>query len=46
MHSETDPADRVATITMRTAVRDAAQLRKVLKQLGGLANVLRVARSG
>ena len=46
VHSETDPADRVATITMRTAVRDAAQLRKVLKQLGGLANVLRVTRSG
>jgi GTP pyrophosphokinase len=46
VHSEVDPADRVATITMRTAVRDAAQLRQVLKQLGGIGNVLRVVRSG
>ena len=35
VHSSTDPADRVATIHMRTAVRDAAQLRQVLKRLSG-----------
>ena len=46
VHSEVDPADRVATITMRTAVRDVAQLRQVLKRLGGIGNVLRVVRSG
>ena len=44
--SETDPADRVATILMRTAVRDAAQLRQVLKRLTGINSVLRAERAG
>ena len=44
--SETDPADRVATILMRTAVRDAAQLRQVLKRLTGINSVLRAVRAG
>jgi GTP pyrophosphokinase len=46
VHSSTDPADRVATIHMRTAVRDAAQLRQVLKRLGAVGNVLRAVRAG
>ncbi len=46
VHSSTDPADRVATIHMRTAVRDAAQLRQVLKRLSAVANVLRAVRAG
>jgi GTP pyrophosphokinase len=46
VNSSTDPADRVATILMRTAVRDAAQLRQVLKRLSGVANVLRAVRAG
>jgi GTP pyrophosphokinase len=46
VHSNTDPADRVATILMRTAVRDTTQLRHVLKRLGGVANVLRAVRAG
>jgi GTP pyrophosphokinase len=46
VNSSTDPADRIATIHMRTAVRDAAQLRLVLKRLGGVANVLSAVRSG
>ena len=46
VHSSTDPADRVATIHMRSAVRDAAQLRQVLKRLGSVASVLRAVRAG
>jgi GTP pyrophosphokinase len=46
VNSSTDPADRVATIHMRTAVRDVAQLRQVLKRLGGVASVLRAVRAG
>ena len=46
VNSSTDPADRVATIHMRTAVRDAAQLRLVLKRLSGIASVLRAVRAG
>ena len=44
VNSSTDPADRVATIIMRTAVRDAAQLRQVLKKLAGVNSVLRAQR--
>jgi GTP pyrophosphokinase len=46
VNSNTDPADRIATIVMRTAVRDAAQLRQVLKRLGAVPNVLRAVRAG
>jgi GTP pyrophosphokinase len=46
VNSNTDPNDRVATILMRTAVRDSAQLRQVLKRLRSIANVLRAARAG
>ena len=46
VNSSTDPADRIATIQMRTAVRDARQLRQVLKRLGGVANVLSAVRTG
>ena len=45
VNSSTDPADRVATIVMRTAVRDAAQLRQVLKKLAGVNSVLRALRA-
>lgn len=45
VNSSTDPADRVATIAMRTAVRDADQLRQVLKRLSGVPGVLRAERS-
>jgi GTP pyrophosphokinase len=44
VNSNTDPADRVATIVMRTAVRDTAQLRQVLKKLAGVNSVLRAQR--
>lgn len=44
--SNTDPADRIATIEMRTAVRDLAQLRLVLKRLRAVANVLKAERCG
>ncbi len=44
VNSNTDPADRVATIVMRTAVRDAAQLQQVLKKLAGVNSVLRAVR--
>jgi len=44
--SNTDPADRIATIEMRTAVRDIAQLRLVLKRLRAVANVLKAERCG
>jgi GTP pyrophosphokinase len=43
--SQVDRADRVATIMMRTAVRDAAQLQQLLKRLGGINSVLRAQRS-
>ena len=46
VNSSTDPADRVATIVMRTAVRDVAQLRLVLKRLRSVANVLKAERAG
>jgi GTP pyrophosphokinase len=46
VNSNTDPADRIATIQMRTAVRDATQLRKILKRLRGVANVLSAVRAG
>ena len=45
VNSETDPRDRIATIVMRTAVRDVTQLRRVLKRLRGVANVLKAERS-
>ena len=45
VNSNTDPADRVATIVMRTAVRDAGQLRQVLKKLAGVNSVLRAVRA-
>jgi GTP pyrophosphokinase len=44
VNSSTDPADRVATIVMRTAVRDTAQLRQVLNKLAGVNSVLRAQR--
>jgi len=43
--SEVDPAERVATILMRTAVRDAAQLRLLLKRLAAINSVLRAQRA-
>ena len=45
VNSNTDPADRVATIVMRTAVRDAGQLRQVLNKLAGVNSVLRAVRA-
>ncbi|MCC7463283.1 MAG: bifunctional (p)ppGpp synthetase/guanosine-3',5'-bis(diphosphate) 3'-pyrophosphohydrolase [Gammaproteobacteria bacterium] len=44
VNSNTDPRDRIATIVMRTAVRDTEQLRQVLQRLGDVANVLKVER--
>ena len=44
VNSSTDPKDRIATIVMRTAVRDAEQLRQVLQRLGAVANVLKAER--
>ena len=44
MNSNTDPNDRVATIVMRTAVRDTEQLRQVLQRLARVANVLKAER--
>jgi GTP pyrophosphokinase len=44
VNSNTDPDDRIATIELRTAVHDARQLARVLKQLKGVANVLRAQR--
>ncbi|MFM2288036.1 MAG: hypothetical protein RL684_1179 [Pseudomonadota bacterium] len=46
VNSNTDPADRIATIVMRTAVRDAAQLRQVLARLSQVPNVLKAERAG
>jgi GTP pyrophosphokinase len=45
VNSNTDPADRIATIEMRTAVHDAAQLARVLKRLKAVPNVLRAQRA-
>ncbi len=44
VNSNTDPDDRVATIVMRTAVRDSEQLGRVLQRLSGVPNVLRAQR--
>jgi GTP pyrophosphokinase len=44
VNSDTDPDDRVATIVMRTAVRDVDQLARVLQRLTGVPNVLRARR--
>ena len=44
VNSNTDPKDRVATIVMRTAVRDTEQLRQVLQHLGRVPNVLKAER--
>jgi GTP pyrophosphokinase len=44
VNSDTDPDDRVATIVMRTAVRDIDQLARVLQRLTGVPNVLRAQR--
>jgi GTP pyrophosphokinase len=45
VNSATDPNDRIATIVLRTAVRDTAQLTRVVKLLKGVANVLRAQRA-
>ena len=45
VNSDTDPNDRIATILVRTAVRDTAQLTRVLKLLKSVANVLRAQRA-
>jgi GTP pyrophosphokinase len=44
VNSDTDPKDRVATIVMRTAVHDHAQLGRVLQRLAAVPNVLRAHR--
>ena len=44
VNSSTDPKDRIATIVMRTAVRDSEQLRQVLQRLSAVANVLKAER--
>jgi GTP pyrophosphokinase len=44
VNSNTDPTDRVATIVMRTAVRDSEQLGRVLQRLSAVPNVLRALR--
>jgi GTP pyrophosphokinase len=44
VNSNTDPRDRIATITLRTAVADVAQLNRLLKRLKSVPNVLRTAR--
>src|SRR3984957_10099701 len=44
VNSDTDPNDRVATIDMRTAVRDSEQLGRVLARLSAVPNVLRALR--
>jgi GTP pyrophosphokinase len=45
VNSDTDPDDRIATILIRTAVRDTAQLARVLKMLKSVPNVLRAQRA-
>lgn len=44
INSDTDPRDRIATIVLRTAVRDTAQLRELLQKLARVPNVLRAQR--
>jgi GTP pyrophosphokinase len=44
VNSDTDPDDRIATIVMRTAVRDTEQLGRVLQRLSAVPNVLRALR--
>ncbi len=44
VNSDTDPNDRIATIDMRTAVRDSEQLGRVLARLSAVPNVLRALR--
>jgi GTP pyrophosphokinase len=44
VNSDTDPSDRIATIVMRTAVRDHEQLGRVLQRLSAVPNVLRAQR--
>ncbi|HEY6452509.1 MAG TPA: bifunctional (p)ppGpp synthetase/guanosine-3',5'-bis(diphosphate) 3'-pyrophosphohydrolase [Steroidobacteraceae bacterium] len=44
VNSDTDPNDRIATIVMRTAVRDHEQLSRVLQRLSAVPNVLRAQR--
>jgi GTP pyrophosphokinase len=44
VNSDTDPNDRIATIVMRTAVRDSEQLGRLLQRLGAVPNVLRALR--
>jgi GTP pyrophosphokinase len=44
VNSDTDPNDRVATIVMRTAVRNTEQLGRVLQRLSAVPNVLRALR--
>jgi GTP pyrophosphokinase len=44
VNSNTDPRDRIATIVMRTAVRDSDQLGRVLQRLSAVPNVLSAQR--
>jgi GTP pyrophosphokinase len=44
VNSDTDPNDHIATIVMRTAVRDSEQLGRVLQRLNAVPNVLRALR--
>jgi GTP pyrophosphokinase len=44
VNSDTDPHDRIATIVMRTAVRDHEQLGRLLQRLSAVPNVLRALR--
>jgi GTP pyrophosphokinase len=44
VNSDTDPQDRIATIVMRTAVRDHGQLGRVLQRLSAVPNVLSAER--
>src|SRR5579871_1423512 len=44
VNSNTDPEDRIATIVMRTAVRDSDQLSRVLSRLNAVPNVLSAQR--
>jgi len=46
VNSNTDPDDRIATIVMRTAVRDTEQLGRVLQRLSSVPNVLKSERVG
>jgi GTP pyrophosphokinase len=44
VNSDTDPNDRIATILMRTAVRNTEQLARVLARLSAVPNVLNAQR--